>query len=95
MLGIYRRFGGRRPRMRVHGHVAILARTALLVPVAAVFLAYLRVGADVMALYADVSAEMVSIIQAVIILLVTAEAFLAGYRHRLTLKEVKQRASAS
>ncbi len=58
--------------------IAILARNQppLLVPLAAVFLAYLRVGADVMAMYADVSAEMVSIIQAVIILLVTAEASL-------------------
>lgn len=48
-----------------------------------------------MAMYSDVTAEMVSVIQAVIILLVTAEAFLAGYKHRLVLKEVKQRASAS
>lgn len=98
MLGIYRRFQWQAsPGYGFDGVIiAILARNnPLLVPLAAVFLAYLRVGADVMAMYADVSAEMVSIIQAVIILLVTAEAFLAGYRHRLTLKEVKQRASAS
>ena len=76
--------------------ISILSKNnPLLVPVAAIFLAYLRVGADVMAMYSDVTAEMVSVIQAVIILLVTAEAFLAGYKHRLVLKEVKQRASAS
>jgi len=98
MLGIYRRFQWQAsPGYGFDGVIiAILARNnPLLVPIAAVFLAYLRVGADVMALYADVSAEMVAIIQAVIILLITAEAFLSGYRHRLTLKEVKQRASAA
>ncbi len=98
MLGIYRRFQWlASPGYGFDGVIiSILSKNnPLVVPVAAVFLAYLRVGADVMAMYADVSAEMVAIIQAVIILLVTADAFLSGYKHRLTLKEVKQRASAS
>lgn len=98
MLGIYRRFQWlASPGYGFDGVIiSILSKNnPLLVPVAAVFLAYLRVGADVMAMYSDVTAEMVSVIQAVIILLVTAEAFLAGYKHRLVLKEVKQRASAS
>jgi len=38
---------------------------------------------------------MVATIQAVIILLVTAEAFLSTYRHRMLLKEVKQSAITS
>lgn len=76
--------------------IAILARNnPLLVPFGALFLAYLRTGADVMAMYSDVTSEMVSLIQAVIILLVTAEAFLSGYRHRMVVKEVKRRASAA
>ncbi len=98
MLGIYRRFQWlASPGYGFDGVIiSILSKNnPLLVPVAAIFLAYLRVGADVMAMYSDVTAEMVSVIQAVIILLVTAEAFLAGYKHRLVLKEVKQRASAS
>lgn len=76
--------------------IAILARNnPLLVPVGALFLAYLRTGADVMSMYSDVTSEMVSLIQAVIILLVTAEAFLSGYRHRMIVKEVKRRAGAA
>ncbi|HOQ02235.1 MAG TPA: ABC transporter permease [Bacillota bacterium] len=98
MLGIYKRFQWlASPGYGFDGViVATLAKNnPALVPVTALFLAYLRVGADVMAIYSDVSAEMVAIIQAVIILLVTAEAFLSGYRRRMLLREVKQSASAS
>lgn len=98
ILGIYRRFQWlSSPGYGFDGVIiAILARNnPLIVPIAAVFLAYLRTGADVMAMYSDVTGEMVSIIQAVIILLVTAEAFLSGYRHRMVVREVKRRASAA
>lgn len=98
ILGIHRRFQWlASPGYGFDGVIiAILARNnPLLVPIGAVFLAYLRTGADVMAMYSDVTAEMVSIIQAVIILLVTAEAFLSGYRHKMVVKEVKRRATAS
>ncbi len=98
ILGIYRRFQWlASPGYGFDGVIiAILARNnPLLVPIGAIFLAYLRTGADVMAMYSDVTSEMVSIIQAVIILLVTAEAFLSGYRHKMVVKEVKRRATAS
>lgn len=55
---------------------------------AAFFLAYIRIGADLMARLTDVPAEMVAIIQAVIILLISAERFLHGWRQRMLLKEV-------
>ena len=65
--------------------VAIIGRNnPLLVLLASLFLSYLRVGGQVLNLMADVPAEMVSVIQSVIILLVTAEAFLSGWRFRLT-----------
>jgi len=71
--------------------VAILARNNPLgIPLAALFLAYLRTGADIMARTTDVSAEMITVIQAVMILLVTAQAFLAGWKHRIVVKEAKQ-----
>lgn len=98
MLGIYRRFQWlASPGYGFDGVIiAILSRNnPLLVPLSALFLAYLRVGADVMAMYSDVTSEMVGIIQAVMILLITAQAFLAGVRHRMVLREVKRRASAS
>jgi general nucleoside transport system permease protein len=54
--------------------VALLARNnPVAVPFAALAYGYLREGATVMELSSDVSREMVLIIQAIIILLVTAE----------------------
>lgn len=68
--------------------VAILARNnPLYVPVAAFFLAYLRIGADIMSRYSDVPNEFVALIQGTIIILVAASSFLATYRHRLVFKE--------
>ncbi len=63
--------------------IAILAgNNPKLVPFAAFFLAYIRVGADLMSRRSDVQNELVSIIQAVLILFVTAERFMAGWKQR-------------
>ncbi len=57
--------------------VALLARNnPLMVPLAALAYGYLRAGADIMERSSDVSREMVLVIQAIIILLVTAERIL-------------------
>lgn len=58
------------------------------VPLAAFFLAYLRIGSDLMARATDVPTELIIIIQAVIILLVTASALLSKFKQRSTVKEV-------
>lgn len=55
----------------------------------AFFLAYIRVGADMIARMSDIPSEMVSILQAVIILLISAERFLSHWRQRKLLKEAK------
>ena len=52
----------------------------------ALFIAYVRTGAEIMSRQADVPAEMVSLMQAVIILLVSAERFLHGIEQRHLLK---------
>lgn len=71
--------------------VAILARqNPLLVPVAAVFLAYLRIGADIMSRMSDVPSEVVSVIQAIMIMLIAAYSFLAAWRHRVIVKQSKE-----
>ncbi len=85
VLGMYDRF--QYQSLTNHGFdgilVAIMAKyNPKLVPVSALFLAYVRVGADIMARMTDVTVEIVSIIQAVIILFVAAEQFLAGWEHR-------------
>jgi general nucleoside transport system permease protein len=57
--------------------VALLARNnPLAVPITALAYGYLRAGADIMERSSDVSREMVLVIQAIIILLVTAERIL-------------------
>lgn len=70
--------------------VAMLARNNPIgVIFAALFLAYIRVGADLVARLSDVPAEMVGILQGVIILLISAERFLQGYKKKMILKEAK------
>ncbi|EIV99400.1 ABC transporter permease [Thermoanaerobacter siderophilus] len=76
--------------------VAILARNnPLLVPVAAIFLSYLRIGADLMARMTDIPSEVVSIIQALVIMLVAAESFLASWRHKIVVKKAKEEMAIS
>ena len=65
---------------------AIAYRNPALVPVAALFLAYVRVGADVISRTSDVPSEIVSIIQALIIMRVGAQMFLSGIRHKQIVK---------
>lgn len=70
--------------------VALLAKSnPAMVPFAAIFLAYIRTGADMMSRMSDVPAEMVAIVQAVIILLISSQTLLQGLKNRLLLKEAK------
>lgn len=52
------------------------------IPLAAFFLSYIRVGADIMSRKTDVQNELVAIIQGIIILLITAERFLYFMKQR-------------
>ena len=64
--------------------VALLARkNPLMVPLAAAFIGYLNVGADIMARSSDVSREVVDIIQGVMMFLIAADGLLQGWRQRL------------
>lgn len=58
-------------------------------PLAALFLAYLRTGASIMARSTDVTLEIVQITQGIIILLAVAEQFLSKTKHKLIAKEAK------
>lgn len=67
--------------------VAILAKkNPALVPFAAFFLAYLRIGADIISRTSDVPVEFVSVIQAIVIMFIAAEMFLSGMKHRAITK---------
>lgn len=89
-LGMYERFNWQdSPTYAWDGVIiAILAgNNPKFGPLAAFFLAYIRVGADLMSRRADVQNELVSIVQAVLILFITAERFMAGWKQRQEAKQ--------
>lgn len=93
LLGMYTRFSWQAlPGYGWDGIiVAILARNnPILVPIAAFFLAYLRIGADLMSRTTDVQNDVIAIIQGIMIVLIVAASFLEKYRHKLTFKEAKE-----
>ncbi len=90
MLGMYTRFKYKTlPGFGWDGViVAILAKNnPALVPVGAFFLAYLRIGADIMSRSTDVSSQLVGIIQGVVIILVAAEHFMSKRKNRIIYEE--------
>jgi ABC-type uncharacterized transport system permease subunit len=98
VMGIHRRFNWQTsPGYGWDGVVvAIIGRNhPLLIVAAALFLAYLRVGGQVLNLMSDVPAEMVSVIQSIIILLITAEAFLAQWRYQITVRQAEGKRAAA
>lgn len=71
--------------------VALLAKkNPLLVPLSAMFIGYINVGADIMARSSDVSREVVDIIQSVMMLLIASEALLQGWRQSLIVKSAQR-----
>lgn len=90
LLGMYTRFEwNSSPQYGWDGLiVATIAKyNPAVVPFAAFFLAYIRIGADKMSMYSDTPRDVVLIIQGVIIILVTAESiFLSKWQHKRLLK---------
>lgn len=60
------------------------------VPFAALFFAYLKIGADIMARQSDIPFEIVQIIQAIMIIFISAQALLSGYRKRVMMQEIQK-----
>ena len=52
------------------------------IPLAAFFIAYLRVGAEMMSRAAGIAPEVVAFLQAIVILLVASDKFLYGFKKR-------------
>jgi len=65
-------------------NIAVLSRlNPLLVPISSLLYGYMRAGAEVMERTTDVSRELVMVIQAVILLLVTAERLMPTIQQRI------------
>lgn len=93
MLGLYTRFKWTSsPGYGWTGiAVALLAHSnPLMVPFAAIFLAYLDVGAAIMARNSDVSNEIVMVIQGVMMLLIAANALFSNWRQKLVVKNAQK-----
>jgi len=93
LLGMYDRFQWQdTPGFGFDGMtVAILAgNNPALVPIGALFLAYIRVGTDVMARTSNVPNEAIYIIQGIVMILITANAFLSNWRHRIVVSSAKK-----
>ncbi|MEG1515782.1 MAG: ABC transporter permease [Clostridia bacterium] len=68
--------------------IAILARNKpQYVPLAALFIAYLRTGANCMNTYADVPKELITVIQSIMIILVTAAGLTGRLKQKIAVKE--------
>jgi len=90
LLGMYRRFEWQTlPGYGWTGIiVAILAHNnPFYVPLAALFLAYMRIGSDIMTRFTDMPNEFVAIIQGMIIILIAASGFLSKQRHKMVVRE--------
>ena len=98
MLGMYDRYiwYGKSPNYGWDGiMVGILAKNnPLYVPVAAFFLAYLRIGADIMNRSSNVPIEFVEVVQAIVIMLVAAKMFMSKYKHKLIVTNAKKQLEA-
>ena len=92
-LGMYKRFSYE--GLSGHGWdgimIAVIAQNnPKLVPFAALFVAYISTGADVVNRTCDVPIEIISIVQAVIIMFVAAERFLEGWKQRKIVQASQQ-----
>ena len=71
--------------------VAVLAKkNPALVPIGALFLAYIRIGADVVNTSGDIPKEFITVIQGIIILLIAAESFMSGTKNKLIFKAAEK-----
>lgn len=93
LFGMYNRFqyGG----LTNHGWegipIAIIAsHNPKYLPLATLFFAYLKIGADIMARESDVPFEIVQVIQAIMIVIISAQALLKGARKRRLLRQINQ-----
>jgi simple sugar transport system permease protein len=89
MMGNFYRFSWKAlPNYGFDGFiVAIMAKNnPLLVPFAAIFMGYLRTGAMEMARLSDVPNEIIYIIQAIMIIIIGADAFLGFIKNRMIRK---------
>ena len=94
ILGMYRRF--QYTASPQYGFDGIIIATLAnykpqLIPIAALFLAYVRIGCDILSRTTDVPVEIVNIIQAIAVLFVASKLFLDKYKQRAIVNAARAR----
>jgi simple sugar transport system permease protein len=95
MMGMYRRFQWQLPVAYVWDGLMVhmLAnQNPVLIPLTAFFIAYLRIGAEIMSRAAGIDPEVVAFLQGIVILLVASDKFLYGIKKRYEQKHALSRA---
>lgn len=93
MIGMYNRFQwSALPGYGFDGVILnILAKkNPAYIIISAFFVSYIRIGAEYMYRQSNVAAEIVAIIEGLVIVLVAASAFLSSWKHRMTTKASKE-----
>lgn len=91
MIGMYTKFQWISPLNYVWDGILInllASKKPAMIPLSAFFISYIRIGALVMSRGGDVDAEIVAIIQGIIIILIASEKFLYGMKKRREEKDV-------
>lgn len=97
MMGMYKRFQWQLPIAYVWDGLMVhmLAnQNPIFIPLTAFFIAYLRIGAEVMSRAAGIDPEVVAFLQGVVILLVASDKFLYGFKKRYDQKRALAQAQS-
>lgn len=98
MVGIYKRFSWNTTVMYVWDGILVnllASSKPIFIPLAAMFLSYIRVGADIMSRSTDVDSEIVAIVQAIIILFIVAERLMYKFKKRKEEREALENSDKS
>ena len=98
VLGLYSRFSY--SALTQHGFdgvmIAVVARNKPKnVPLAALFLAYIRTAADILNRTSNMPTETVKVVQAVVMIFIAAESLLSGMEHRSIVRNSQRAAAAT
>lgn len=71
--------------------IAVLCRNnPKLVPIGALFIAYLKTSADALNMTSNIPPEIINIIQAIVIIFIAAQRFLSGFEHKSIVENAKK-----
>jgi simple sugar transport system permease protein len=98
MMGMYKRFQWQLQVSYVWDGLMVhmLAnQKPIFIPITAFFIAYLRIGAEVMSRSANINPEVVAFLQGIVILLVASDKFLYGFKREYEQRKALMQAASA